>query len=75
MDNVATPEAFKLADPITVDPFRKLTVPEVGLAPPVLNVATRLSAWPAVTGFGVAVKFTFVEESTCSDATADLPDP
>ena len=42
MDSVATPEAFTLPDPSTVDPFMKLTVPESDAVPLALTVATRL---------------------------------
>jgi hypothetical protein len=41
VDSVATPEAFSLAVPRTVNPFRKLTVPEGVVVP--LTVAVRES--------------------------------
>ena len=44
VDSVATPEAFKLADPNIVDPFMKCTVPEAGVVPEIFTVATRLIA-------------------------------
>jgi len=43
MDSVATPEAFTLPDPSTVEPFMKLTVPDSEVVPLVLTVATRFS--------------------------------
>ena len=42
VDSVATPEAFNVAVPRTVDPFRKLTVPD-GVVVPV-TVAVKASA-------------------------------
>jgi hypothetical protein len=41
VDSVATPEEFTLADPSTVDPFMKLTVPDNEDVPLALTVATR----------------------------------
>ena len=72
-DSVARPEEFTLPDPSTVDPFMKLTVPVGDALPLALTVATRLSACPAMTGFGDATRLTLVAETTCRGATADWP--
>jgi hypothetical protein len=58
VESVATPEEFSVAVPSTAEPFMKLTVP-VGTVVP-LTVAVRLSACPAVTGFGVAMSVVLV---------------
>ena len=60
MGSVATPEEFTLADPSTVDPFMKLTVPDSEAVPLAFTVATRLSACPTVTGFGDAIRLVVV---------------
>jgi hypothetical protein len=76
VDRVATPDAFKLADPRTVDPFMKLTVPAAGVDPVVVTVATRFSASPATTGFGVAARLMVVvavEALTVTEAAGDVP--
>ena len=72
-DSVATPEEFTLPDPSTVDPFMKLTAPVGDALPLALTVATRLSACPAMTGFGDATRLILVAETTCKGATADWP--
>jgi len=43
VDNVATPKAFKVAEPNSVEPFIKRTVPEAGVVPVTFTVATMLS--------------------------------
>jgi len=74
-DSVATPEAFTLPDPSTVDPYMKLTVPDIDAVPLALTVATRLRFCPAVTGFGEATRLVVVaavEAVTVTDAAADV---
>jgi hypothetical protein len=71
VDSVATPEEFTLADPSTVDPLMKLTIPDSDAVPLALTVATRFSVWPAVTGFGDATRLVLVAEITCKGAAAD----
>jgi hypothetical protein len=43
VDSVATPEELTLAEPSTVDPFMKLTVPDSEAVPLALTVATMFS--------------------------------
>jgi hypothetical protein len=64
VENVATPEEFKVAVPNTVKPFKNLTVPVGEPAPPLFTVAVRLNACPAVTGFGVAARAVVVFDIT-----------
>ena len=73
MDSVATPEAFTLPDPSTVDPFMKLTVPDSDAVPLALTVATMFRVCPAATGFGDATKVVSVVERTCKGTTPDSP--
>jgi hypothetical protein len=79
MDSVATPEEFTLADPSTVDPFMKLTVPDSDAVPLALTVATMFRVWPAVTGLGDATRLVVVvvavEAVTVTEAAADVLDP
>jgi len=75
MDSVATPEEFTLADPSTVDPFMKLTVPDSDAVPLALTVATMLRVCPTVTGFGDATRLVIVAAVaavTVSEAAADV---
>jgi hypothetical protein len=44
IDNVATPEEFRAAVPITAEPFMKLTVPVGGVVPLSFTVAVKISA-------------------------------
>jgi hypothetical protein len=44
IDSVATPEEFKPAVPITVEPFMKLTAPTGEIPPLSVTVAVRISA-------------------------------
>ena len=75
MDSVAMPEELTLADPSTVDPFMKLTVPDSDAVPLALTVATRFSVCPTVTGFGDATRLVVVvavEAVTVTEAAADV---
>ena len=78
VDSVATPEAFTLADPSTVDPFMKLTVPDSDAVTPPLTVATRFRVCPVVTGFGDATRLVVVvpvEAVTVTELAGDVLDP
>jgi len=75
MDSVAMPEEFTLADPSTVEPFMKLTVPDSDAVPLALTVATRFRVCPTVTGFGDATRLVIVvavEAVTVTEAAADV---
>jgi hypothetical protein len=78
MDSVATREEFTLPDPSIVDPFIKLTVPDIEAVPLALTVATRLRFCPTVTGFGDATRLVVVaavEVVTVTELAADVLDP
>jgi hypothetical protein len=62
--SVATPEELRVADPSSAEPLRKLTVPAGHTEPSPVNVAVNVSVWPALTGFGDAVRLAVVGEST-----------
>jgi hypothetical protein len=75
IDSVATPEEFRPAVPITVEPFMKLTVPTGEVPPLSVTVAVRISAWPSVTGFGDATRLidvVAVEAVTVTEVAADV---
>jgi hypothetical protein len=70
VESVATPEAFRVAVPSTVEPFKKLIDP-VGVEVPLqFTVAVRVSAWPAVTGFGEAIRLVVVDRAFTVTGTA-----
>jgi hypothetical protein len=61
VDNVATPEEFRVPVPRTVEPFRKLTVPAGVVVPLPLTDAVKVRVWPAVMGFGAATRVVVVD--------------
>ena len=67
---MATPEAFRVAVPSGVEPFRKLTVPVGVEVPLTLTVAVRVSAWPVLTGFGEAIRLVVVDSAFTVTGTA-----
>ncbi len=78
MGSVATPEEFTLADPSTVEPFMKLTVPVGEAVPVALTVATSLRADPTMTEFGDATRLVVVvtlAAVTVTAAAADALEP
>ena len=72
--SVATPDEFKFADPNGVDPFMKLTGPDTGVVPVVVTVATKVSAAPATTGFGVAARLMVVVAAEALTVTGTAGD-
>ena len=78
IDSVATPDEFRAAVPRTEEPFIKLTAPVDTAVPFSVTVAVRMSAWPSVTGFGVAERamdVVEVEAFTVTEAAADVLAP
>ena len=61
VDNVATPEAFKVPVPSVVEPFRKVTVPAAIVLPLPFTDAVKVKACPAITGFGAATRVVVVD--------------
>lgn len=67
MESVATPRELRVAEPSSVEPLKKLTVPDAVVA--LVTVAVRVNDWPAVTGFGDATRPVLVPMAAGSTVT------
>jgi hypothetical protein len=72
-DSVAAPEAFTTADPMDVPLLENVAVPVGCTVPTIAMAAVRVTDWPVVAGFGVAVRVTAAGDSAVPAAYSSAP--